>query len=1441
MSLVKSALKYAEQDIPVFPIFGIDDQGLCSCYNPTCTNPGKHPMTKHGHKDASTDTAQIVMWWKNNPHANIGVPTGSLSGWYAIDVDSKNNGIANYQKFLAKQGDQIPTESRLKSKTGGGGYHLIYAAPLDGKSIGISVNTGNVMGVDFRGDGGYIVVPPSKHSSGNKYQWATGFSFPTELPLTPLPETIANLVRTAKRNPTSTTVIQKGGRNDFLFKEACKCLRNDTPEEQLYTILLQINKNRCNPNLYHSEVKKIAESACLQSITPITKQGLEKPSGAILPSRVAASTTTNTQAKKSYSAKQQTTNKSSTKNPNKALTNLLSLTTGHQFWTDEVRTAYVTFPVPNYLSNSPSSKSSLASARYENWQIHSSEYKHFLMHIFHHEFNYIIQQSIVDRAIHTLEGKALFNGTVNKTYIRTATFEGCVYIDLTNENWDVVKITEDGWSILQTKPPVKFLRTVNTKALPYPDEKGSLDNLEKIFRLQNKNDYTLVAAWMMFALLDKGPYPILAIEGVAGSSKSTLTKQIRRLIDPRKPATQGKPRKLDDLHVQANSSHLLAFDNLSSINQDLSDTLCGVATGTGISKRELHKNSSEICYEFSRPILFNSVNPVTQYSDLADRCIGLSLASITSNQSTDGHIASSRFSSEVVEETFQQWAPNIMGGLFTAIQTALPNYKSFNNIPAEIRMIDFAQWGLAAEAVLPKGTLPFTDILMANRRHSSNSLLEENILNSAVLDFIQERKEWVGTATELLSVLKKRISPAAVCDPSFPKMPNRLTRELNSSITTLKLYGVTYQSNMSNSHKNRRISLSYTPIQTQVKLLKDSKVSTLETPRSDLTLLATPALFIDLPAVDTAAGQIILLSDLRESEIALKHFIEKGSTLGLNIKTSNLNPRSDQLYLIQLSDGDTTAIFNVLKIGDLSSLSPLFSQLKAVAHHAIFSMSFLQVNGLTVDLDCTQLAHHVLTGETKNLNYLAEHYLNVTLDKTAQDSAWSGDLTEQQLAYAASDASTVLALHLVLQRLLAERHSTRAYQLVQKAQPCVMSMQLTGFPIDKTGYEQMLMTLKTEHAQQLDQWNTFAPNISFSSALQLSTWITANLKNTQTLWPKTANGSYSTKSENFIFYKTDLQESAAEVVESLLLPLKRSNKLISSFGDKFLAHIDHTTQRIHSTFNLSGTVTGRMSCSQPNLQQIPRISRYREMFLAAAGYKLVIGDYSQMELRIAAITAEEGTLLDAYEQEKDTHILTAALILGKDPEEVTKEERQLAKAINFGLLYGQSAAGLQSYASNSYGVTISLEQAQAYRTAWFDNYPALARWHLASYQLAKNTMMVSTPMGRNRYFASTDYNHPQCLKHAIVYNTPIQGGAAEVLLAAMHLLTEAISTQGYSDMMKPIAVVHDEIVLEVQQDFANTAKKLLEQAMIEGMLTIFPTAEIKGLVEASIGNNWAAK
>jgi DNA polymerase-1 len=188
------------------------------------------------------------------------------------------------------------------------------------------------------------------------------------------------------------------------------------------------------------------------------------------------------------------------------------------------------------------------------------------------------------------------------------------------------------------------------------------------------------------------------------------------------------------------------------------------------------------------------------------------------------------------------------------------------------------------------------------------------------------------------------------------------------------------------------------------------------------------------------------------------------------------------------------------------------------------------------------------------------------------------------------------------------------------------------------------------------------------------------------------------------------------------------------------------------------------------------------------------------------------------------------MLLGKKPENVTKAERQIAKAVNFGLLYGQGSRGLKEYAQNTYGVSMTFAEADRHRDGWFKAYPAFKAWHRATDACISQGRPIRTPAGRTRA------GKPK-LTEAL--NMPVQGGAAEAMIVALGRFTRRRDEAGIDATL--IATVHDELLVETTPEAAQEAKRLLEKSMIEGMLAVFPNASTNGLVEANVCKSWADK
>jgi DNA polymerase-1 len=259
--------------------------------------------------------------------------------------------------------------------------------------------------------------------------------------------------------------------------------------------------------------------------------------------------------------------------------------------------------------------------------------------------------------------------------------------------------------------------------------------------------------------------------------------------------------------------------------------------------------------------------------------------------------------------------------------------------------------------------------------------------------------------------------------------------------------------------------------------------------------------------------------------------------------------------------------------------------------------------------------------------------------------------------------------------------------------------------------------------------------------------------------------------------------------------------LVGTYGPNLLKFVEEG--RIYGSWWQNGAGTGRMASSSPNLQNLPpEVRRYVK---APVGRVLVVADYSQIELRIAAKIAGEERMLAAFANGEDIHTITARSLTGR--EEVTKQERKLAKAVNFGLLYGMSPGGLRNYARASYGVEMTKEEAEGYWREYFETYPGLRAWHDREYlQLKKHGNTETRTLAGRRRTGVTKLTER--------LNSPVQGTGADGLKFALALLYER---RGECPGAVPILAVHDEVVVECPEEQAQEVKAWLVKAMVDGM------------------------
>ncbi|MBM4222890.1 MAG: DUF3987 domain-containing protein, partial [Gammaproteobacteria bacterium] len=245
------AIFYASMNLPIIPLYEPTINGQCSCYNPACSSPGKHPRTVNGLKDASTDILTIQSWWNKWPKANIGIITGKLSGKIVIDIDPKNGGLTSLEHLEEIYSD-IPG---AKVKTGGNGFHFYLEHPIT-KMIKNKVNI--MPGIDIRGDGGYIVAPPSTHYTGGVYEWLSPISNSVNIP-----EWFFNLYdqnHSIEKNTSKKLTIESGGRNNFLTSVAGSLKKHGLDRDAIQKSLDFLNQEFCIPRLNITELLSITKS-----------------------------------------------------------------------------------------------------------------------------------------------------------------------------------------------------------------------------------------------------------------------------------------------------------------------------------------------------------------------------------------------------------------------------------------------------------------------------------------------------------------------------------------------------------------------------------------------------------------------------------------------------------------------------------------------------------------------------------------------------------------------------------------------------------------------------------------------------------------------------------------------------------------------------------------------------------------------------------------------------------------------------------------------------------------------------------------------------------------------------------------------------------------------------------------------------------------------------
>ena len=594
------------------------------------------------------------------------------------------------------------------------------------------------------------------------------------------------------------------------------------------------------------------------------------------------------------------------------------------------------------------------------------------------------------------------------------------------------------------------------------------------------------------------------------------------------------------------------------------------------------------------------------------------------------------------------------------------------------------------------------------------------------------------------------------------------------------------------------------------------------------------------------------------------HTLEGAALIAFDCETTQLQPQMGGMRLLQLgAPGKVPVVLDCFEMDDNDwiDVEEFFAEPRVwVAHNAVFDLAWLQEYEIypAGRVLCTMLASRIFSNgmfKTKHgLQHLAQDYLMEKISKEEQKSDWSGHLTLSQLQYAAKDVAILLDLYEIFLQHLAEHTLMTAWYLECNALPAMAQLWRTGLPFNKQDLIKLIEDLDIEHHEVgekfIEDFDAALPDghklcRGLDGKLLYQTKPSAkgkkpdpnvfNLNSPAQLLKKftalLGEAPIDVKNDKPSASRMALQEYVGDhkVVADYLRWKKVEKK--RQMAETLLKNLAKDGF-IRASYMQMGADTGRMSCMSPNLQQIPRDQRFRACVQAPAGWKFVVADYGQMELRLAAAEAKDSLMTQVFQQGKDLHTITATQIYGVAEDEVTKEQRQISKSANFGLLYGSGAKGLRNYAAST-GIQMDLAEAAEVREKFHAAYKGISAWQRKNARdadKAKGNPSIRIRISGLRRFLPGENN-----KLTTRCNTPIQGAGAAVLKLTLGKLWPLLHADR-EDVVRLAGVVHDEIILLVAEEHADAWAIQLQSVMEEAEAKWL--GEIPPLAEAKVGDSW---
>lgn len=584
------------------------------------------------------------------------------------------------------------------------------------------------------------------------------------------------------------------------------------------------------------------------------------------------------------------------------------------------------------------------------------------------------------------------------------------------------------------------------------------------------------------------------------------------------------------------------------------------------------------------------------------------------------------------------------------------------------------------------------------------------------------------------------------------------------------------------------------------------------------------------------------------TEEALKHIdrIERYDIIEVDTETTGLDPLSNKVVLLQIGIINKSFVFDVREGNvDARIFKPLLESNKILKllQNAAFDYEMLKTNfGIVLnrvyDLMIAEQLLNLGLHYKSSLDYMVAKYFSLHMPKDVASSFndYHQKYAEHQLRYAANDVSILRDIYNFQLPLLQRDGLMRAAKLEFDFIKPLAEMELNGVLLDVPKWRDIINEMIVERDRlRFELHNVFDATVDQTTLFGVSL---LNLDSPSQIIKGLTSLGVDVESTDV----KELSKHKGNPIVDLLLGYRKHEKFITTYGEAMINRIHPKTGRLHTSFKQM-VDTGRLSSSNPNLQNIPKEQRYRSCFMARPGYKLITSDMSQAELRILADYSQDPAFLDAYNSGQDLHTRTASDIFGVTQNEVIKDKklsdddvnkkgyRTAAKALNFGLIYGLTKIGL------SIRLGVSESKAEGYINAYFSKYKSIKSWLDKASRFAIMHRYSTTISGRRRYYKVPNPNDPKFnrAKGSIERqgrNTPIQGSNADTIKQSMVYITDRI--KNYDARL--LLTVHDEVVVEAKEDHVEEVGKIVRGCLIDGFGEFFKIVKMEA--DVLVGDHW---